>query len=156
MGYGFRKIHWLAIIAVIAVAAGAVRNELLGPRIHAVPRRNDDPFTIRFAVFNPAFTLTFRDIDMTCLPRRIEGHGKDGRAWDAAGQPFPLNVSIDLAPRMAYEYTCPIKSSASPQQVSRVEVQIITRYTRFGHRAQAKPVTLDWDSASRAWTVAGN
>jgi hypothetical protein len=154
MGYGFRKIYWLAIIVVIAV--GAVRNELLGPRIHAVPRRNDDPFTIRFAVFNPAFTLTFRDLDMTCLPLRIEGHGKDGRAWNAAGQPFPLNVNVDLGPRMAYEYTCPIKSKASPEAVNRVEAQIATRYTRFGHRAQATPATLDWDSASRAWTVAGN
>ena len=156
MGRRIPKLAWIAGIAVLVMLAGAVRNELLGPRIRAFPIRTDDPFTIRFGIFNPAFTLTFRDIDMTCLPLRIEGHGKDGRAWDATGQPFPLNVSVDLGPRMAYEYTCPIKSSAAPGRVTHVEAKIAIRYTRFGHRAQSMSGALDWDSGTRAWTVAGN
>ena len=156
MGVRIPKIVWLAAIAVLVMLGGAVRNELLGPGIRAFPIRTDDPFTIRFGIVNPAFTLTFRDVDMTCLPLRIEGKSKDGRVWEATGQPFPLNVSVDLGPRMAYYYTCPIKSSAQPALVSHVEVKIAIRYTRFGHRAQSMSNMLDWDSGTRAWTVAGN
>ena len=156
MGRRIPKFVWIVAIAALVMLAGAVRNELLGPRIRAVPIRNDDPFTIRFAIFNPAFALTFRNVDMTCQPLRIEGHDKEGRAWEAAAAPFPLNVDIDLRPRMAFEYTCPVTSSAAPQAVTRVEAQIAIRYTRFGHRAQAMPATLAWDSASRAWTVREN
>src|SRR5581483_656727 len=135
MERGFSKIAWIATIAALVMLAGAIRNELLGPRIRAFPIRTDDPFTIRFAVFNPAFLLTFRDIDMTCRPLRLEGHGKDGRAWTATAKSFPLNVGIDLGPRMAYDYTCPIETGIPPEQVNHVEVQIATRYSRFDGRA---------------------
>lgn len=142
----------LILAALIAVVAGAVHNELLGPRIRAVPIRADDPMTVRFAIFNPAFTVTLKDVDMTCVPLTIQGHGKDGRAWTAKGQPFPLDVDIDLGPRMAFEYTCPINDNVSGK-VDKMEVQVAVRYTRFGRRNQKLSQSLAWDSASRVWTL---
>ncbi|HEX4371002.1 MAG TPA: hypothetical protein VH019_06620 [Rhizomicrobium sp.] len=151
--YWKRYIFGAAI--VIALAAGAIHNELLGPVIHADPIRADDPLTIRFVLFNPAFTVTLRNVDMNCVPLSLNGRGKDGRAWTAHGQPFPLNVDIDIGPRAAFEYTCPIQDSGFPGAVTTVMAQIAIRYTRFGRRDQATSGTLAWDSASRVWTVAG-
>ena len=156
---GPSKQYWkryvLAAAAVLAIAAGAVHNELLGPVIHADPIRADDPLTIRFVLFNPAFTVTLRNVDMNCVPLSIGGHGKDGRAWTAHGQVFPLNVDIDIGPRAAFEYTCPIKDTGFPGAVTNVTAEIAIRYTRFGRRDQATSQPLAWDSASRVWTVAG-
>jgi hypothetical protein len=156
MGFGrkFRATYGLAAIAAIAVMAGAVRNELLGPRIRAVPLASADPFTLRFEVSNPAFTVSVKDIDMTCLPLTIAGHDGEGRAWTAKGEPFPLDMDVDLGPRMAFEYTCPFKSSAK-DRVDQVEAKVAVRYTRFGRREQAMSGTLAWDSATRVWTDAG-
>jgi hypothetical protein len=150
----FKRILLVAA-AFLLIAAGAVHNELLGPVIHADPIRADDPLTIRFVLFNPAFTATLRNVDMICVPQSLSGHGKDGRAWTAHAQPFPLNVDIDVGPRMAFEYTCPIEDTGFPGVVTNVTAQIAIRYTRFGRREQAMSGTLAWDSVSRVWTVAG-
>src|SRR5665213_1739596 len=153
-----KRTYWkryiLAVVVLIAIAAGAIHNELLGPVIRADPIRADDPLTIRFVLFNPAFTVTLRNVDMSCVPLSLNGHGKDGRALTARAQPFPLNVDIDIGPCMAFEYTCPIKS-AIEGSVDKVRAQIAIRYTRFGRRDQAVSGALIWDSASRVWTVAG-
>jgi hypothetical protein len=152
--FAFKRIL-LVVAAFLLIAGGAVHNELLGPVIHAVPIRADDPLTIRFAIFNPAFTVTLKNVDMSCVPLNLSGHGKDGHAWAARAQPFPLNMDIDIGPRMAFEYTCPIKAAALPGSPDNVTAQIAIRYTRFGRRDQAISGTLAWDSASRVWTLAG-
>jgi hypothetical protein len=156
---GPSKQYWkryiFAAAVAIAIAAGAIHNELLGPVFRADPIRADDPLTIRFAIFNPAFTVTLRNVDMNCVPLSLSGHGKDGRAWTAHGQVFPLNVDIDIGPRAAFEYTCPIKASGFPGVVTDVTAQIAIRYTRLGRRDRAVSGALAWDSASRVWTVAG-
>jgi len=152
--FAFKRILLVAA-AFLLVAGGAIHNELLGPVIRADPIRADDPLTIRFAIFNPAFTVTLRNVDMNCVPLSLSGHDKDGRAWTARGQPFPLNVDIDIGPRMAFEYTCPIKSGPLPGAVDNVTAQIAIRYTRLGRRDQTVSGALAWDSASRVWTVAG-
>jgi hypothetical protein len=154
-----KRTYWkryiLAVVVLIAIAAGAIHNELLGPVIRADPIRADDPLTIRFVLFNPAFTVALRNVDMSCVPLSLSGHGKDGRAWTAHGQSFPLNVDIDVGPRAAFEYTCPIKDTGFPGAVTNVTAQIAMRYTRFGRRDQAVSGILAWDSASRVWTVMG-
>ena len=137
--------------ASIAVASGAVRNELLGPRIRAVPLPSADPFTLRFAVFNPAFTVLLKNIDMTCVPLDVQGRG-----WTADAPSFALDVDIDLGPRAEFEYTCPIKSSDAKGPVNRVEAKVAVQYTRFGQRKRAVSGTLAWDAASRVWTDAEN
>jgi hypothetical protein len=152
--FAFKRILLVAA-AFLLIAAGAIHNELLGPVIHADPIRADDPLTIRFVLFNPAFTVALKNVDMNCLPLSLGGHGKDGRAWTAHGQPFPLNVDIDVSPRAAFEYTCPIKDTGFPGAVTNVTAQIAIRYTRFEHRDRAVSGPLAWDSASRVWTVAG-
>jgi hypothetical protein len=153
------KQYWkrtiFAAAVVIAIAAGGVHNELLGPVIRADPIRADDPLTIRFVLFNPAFTVTLKNVDMNCVPLSLSGHGKDGHAWTAHGQSFPLNVDIDVGPRAAFEYTCPIESAGIEGTVDNVTAQIAIRYTRFGRHDQATSGILAWDSASRVWTVAG-
>jgi hypothetical protein len=154
-GKQYRKRIIFAAAIVIALAAGAVHNELLGPVIRADPIRADDPLTIRFVLFNPAFTATLKNVDMSCVPRSLSGHGKDGRAWTAHAQPFPLNVDIDVGPRAAFEYTCPIKDTGFPGTVTNVTAEIAIRYTRFGRRDQAVSGILAWDSASRVWAMAG-
>lgn len=151
----FRKIHLAAGVIVIVVAAGAIHNELLGPVIRAVPIRANDPLTIRFAIFNPAFTVTLRNVDMTCVPQILTGHGKDGHAWKAPGQAFPLDVDLDVPPRMAFEYTCPILDTGFPGPVDAVSARIAIRYTRLGQRNQAMSRTLHWNGSSRVWTLAG-
>jgi hypothetical protein len=150
----YRKRCIFAAALVVALAAGAVHNELLGPVIHADPIRANDPLTIRFVLFNPAFTVTLRNVDMSCVPLSLNGHGKNG-AWTAHGQPFPLDMDIDIGPRMAFEYTCPIEDTGFPGAVTNVTAQIAIRYTRFGRRDRAMSSTLAWDSASRVWTMAG-
>jgi hypothetical protein len=154
-----KRTYWkryiLAVVVLIAIAAGAIHNELLGPVIRADPIRADDPLTIRFVLFNPAFTVALRNVDMSCVPLSLSGHGKDGRAWTAHGQSFPLNVDIDVGPRAAFEYTCPIKDTGFPGAVTNVTAQIAMRYTRFGRRDQAVSGILAWDSTSRVWTVMG-
>jgi hypothetical protein len=152
--FAFKRILLVAA-AFLVIAGGAVHNELLGPAIHADPIRADDPLTIRFVLFNPAFTVTLKNVDMNCVPLSLSGHGKDGHAWTAPGQSFPLNVDIDVGPRMAFEYTCPIKAADLPGPVNNVTARIAIRYTRFGRRDQDLSSTLAWDSASRVWTVAG-
>jgi hypothetical protein len=153
-----KRTHWkrciLAVVVLITIAAGAIHNELLGPEIRADPIRADDPLTIRFVLFNPAFTVALKNVDMACVPLSLNGHGKDGRAWTAHGQTFPLNVDIDVGPRAAFEYTCPIKDTGFPGAATNVTAQIAIRYTRFGHRDEAISGTLAWDSASRVWMVA--
>ena len=153
---GFKKRTLVIAAFLVLAAAGAVRNELLGAVIRAVPTRADDPLlTIRFAVFNPAFTVTLRDVDMTCIPLSLSGHDKAGHAWTMKAAPFPLNVNMDVGPRMAFEYTCPIevKTPAPPQSVT---VEIDTRFTRFGRRQRGASGMLAWDSASRVWTKTGS
>ena len=152
--FAFKRILLVAA-AFLLIAAGAVHNELLGPVIRADPIRADDPLTIRFVLFNPAFTVTLRNVDLNCVPLSLSGRGKDGRAWTAHGQSFPLNVDVDIGPRAAFEYTCPIKDTGFPGAVTHVTAEIATRYTRFGRRDQAVSGMLAWDSASRVWTVAG-
>ncbi|HKD47976.1 MAG TPA: hypothetical protein VKB67_09835 [Rhizomicrobium sp.] len=147
--HGFWKL--VAAAAVIAVAGGAVHNELLGPRVRSVALPSADPFTLRFAVFNPAFTVTLKNIDMACIPLGVYGNG-----WMAKAQPFPLNVDIDLGPRAEFEYTCPIASSNVKGPVKRVEAKVAIQYARFGQRRRAMSGTLAWDSASRVWTDAGD
>ncbi|HUO01703.1 MAG TPA: hypothetical protein VMU31_02915 [Rhizomicrobium sp.] len=142
-------------MVLILVAAGAVHNELLGPVIRAVPIRADDPLTVRFAVFNPAFTVTLKNVDMTCMPLTLAGRGRNGQAWTAQGRPFPLNVDLDVGPRQAFEYTCPIDTAASPDSLDHVTADIAVRYTRFGRRERMISGTLNWGSASRVWTMAG-
>jgi hypothetical protein len=149
----FRAIL-LAAAAFVLLAGGAIHNELLGPVIRADPIRADDPLTIRFVLFNPAFTVTLKNVDMTCVPLSLKGHGKDGRAWTAQGQPFPLDVDIDVGPRMAFEYTCPITATA-PGAIDSVTAQIAVRFSRLGRRDQTVSGTLAWDSASRVWTMTG-
>jgi len=151
MGRRIPKLAWLAAIVVIAVIAGAAHNELLGPVIRADPIPADDPLTIRFVLFNPAFTVTLRNVDMTCLPQSLSGYAKDGRAWIARGENFPLNVDLDVGPRMRYEYTCPINDAGFAGPVRRVTAKIAIAYTRFGRRAHAMSGMLTWDSASRVW-----
>jgi hypothetical protein len=154
-----KRTYWkryiLAVVVLIAIAAGAIHNELLGPVIRADPIRADDPLTIRFVLFNPAFTVALKNVDMACVPLSLSGHGKDGQAWTAHGQSFPLNVDIDVGPRAAFEYTCPIKDTGFPGAVTNVTAEIAMRYTRFGRRDQAVSGILAWDSTSRVWTVAG-
>jgi hypothetical protein len=150
--FAFKRIL-LVVAAFLLIAGGAVHNELLGPVIHAVPIRADDPLTIRFAIFNPAFTVTLKNVDMSCVPLSLQGRGKDDHAWMARAQPFPLNMDIDIGPRMAFEYTCPIKDAGFPGAVTSVTAEIAIRYTRFGRREQATSGTLAWDSASRVWTL---
>jgi hypothetical protein len=154
-----KRTYWkryiLAVVVLIAIAAGAIHNELLGPVIRADPIRADDPLTIRFVLFNPAFTVALKNVDMACVPLSLSGHGKDGHAWTAHGQSFPLNVDIDVGPRMAFEYTCPIKDTGFPGAVTNVTAEIAMRYTRFGRRNQATSGALAWDSTSRVWTVMG-
>ena len=152
--FAFKRILLVAA-AFLLLVWGAVHNELLGPVIHADPIRADDPLTIRFVLFNPAFIVTLKNVDMTCVPLSLSGHGKDSRAWTAHAQPFPLNVDIDIGPRAAFEYTCPIKDTGFPGAITNVTAQIAIRYTRFGRRKEATSPTLAWDSASRVWTVAG-
>ena len=147
------KTILLVAAALLLIAGGAIHNELLGPVIHADPIRAGDPLTIRFVLFNPAFTVTLENVDMRCVPLGLKGRGKD--AWTAHAQPFPLNMDIDVGPRMAFEYTCPIKDAGFPGAVTNVTAQIAVRYTRFGRRDQAMSGTLNWDSASRVWTEAG-
>jgi hypothetical protein len=96
--FAFKRIL-LVVAAFLLIAGGAVHNELLGPVIRADPIRADDPLTIRFAIFNPAFTVTLRNVDMSCVPLDLSGHGKDGHAWAARAQPFPLNMDIDSCSR---------------------------------------------------------
>jgi hypothetical protein len=151
--FAFKRILLVAA-AFLLIAAGAVHNELLGPVIHADPIRADDPLTIRFVLFNPAFTVSLRNVDMNCVPLSLSGH-KDGQAWTAHGQVFPLNVDIDVGPRAAFEYTCPIKDTGFPSRVTNVTAEITIRYTRFGRRDQAVSGILAWDSASRVWTLEG-
>lgn len=152
--FAFKRILLIAA-AFLLIAAGAVHNELLGPVINADPIRVDDPLTIRFVLFNPAFTVTLKNVDMACVPLSLSGHGKDGHAWTAHGQSFPLNVDIDVGPRAAFEYTCPIKDTGFPGAVTSVTAEIALRYTRFGRREAATSPMLAWDTASRVWTVAG-
>jgi hypothetical protein len=152
--FAFKRILLVAA-AFLLIAAGAVHNELLGPVIHADPIRADDPLTIRFVLFNPAFTVSLRNVDMNCMPLSLSGHGKGGRAWAAHAQPFPLNVDIDVGPRAAFEYTCSIKDTGFPGKVTNVTAEIAIRYTRFGRRDQAVSGILAWDSASRVWAMAG-
>ena len=151
MGRRIPKLVWIVAIAMVAVAAGAAHNELLGPVIRADPIRADDPLTVRFVVFNPAFAITLHNVDMTCLPLSLSGHGRDGRTWNARGEDFPLNVDVDVGPRMRFEYTCPIANTGFAGPVARVTAKIAIAYTRFGHRAQAMSGMLTWDSASRVW-----
>jgi hypothetical protein len=108
---------------------------------------------LRFAIVNTAFTVTAKDVDITCLPARLEGHGADGRRWTAQGMAFPLNVAIDLPPRASFEYTCPIETTAGPPD--KVEADIEVRYTRFGRRAQFRAGPMSWDASSRVWMLAG-
>ena len=150
----FRKRILLGVAALLILGAGAVRNELLGPVIRAVPIAAPDPLTIRFAVFNPAFKVTVKNLDMVCRPLALSGHGPDGKSWTAHGQDFPLNVDIDVGPRMAFEYTCPIKDTGFAGPVDRVNARIALRYTRFGRSRQAISDMLSWDRASRVWTLA--
>jgi hypothetical protein len=152
--FAFKRIL-LVVAAFLLIAGGAIHNELLGPVIRADPIRADDPLTIRFILFNPAFTVTLRNVDMNCVPLSLGGHGKDGRAWTAHAQLFPLNVDMDVGPRGAFEYTCPIKDTGFPGAVTDVTAQIAIRYTRFGRREQVVSGALAWDSASRVWTRAG-
>src|ERR1700744_2077918 len=102
--FAFKRILLVAA-AFLLIAGGAIHNELLGPVIHADPIRADDPLTIRFVLFNPAFTVTLKNVDMTCVPLSLSGRSKDGRAWTARGQSFPLNMDVDVLPRGAFEYT---------------------------------------------------
>lgn len=148
----FKKSTLIVLAALIAIAAGAVHNEMLGPRVRADPIRADDPLTMRFAIFNPAFTVSLKNIDMTCVPLSIEGHDRSGHAWTAKAQSFPLDVDIDLGPRMAFEYTCPLAATPA-RQIDRVRAQVAVRYTRFGHRDETVSGTLAWDAASRVWTL---
>jgi hypothetical protein len=152
--FAFKRILLVAA-AFLLIAGGAVHNELLGPVIHADPIRADDPLTIRFVLFNPAFTVTLKNVDMICVPLSLSGRGKDGHAWVAHGQPFPLNVGIDVGPRAAFEYTCPIDGTGFPGTVTNVTAQIAIHYTRFGRREESTSPTLAWDSASRVWTLTG-
>jgi hypothetical protein len=148
------KAILLVAAAFILLAGGAIHNEFLGPVIRADPIRADDPLTIRFVLFNPAFTVALKNVDMICVPLSLKGHGKDGRAWTAQGQAFPLNMDIDVGPRMRFEYTCPITATL-PGQPDSVTAQIAVRYTRLGRRSHALSGTLAWDSASRVWTMTG-
>jgi hypothetical protein len=144
----------LGVAALLILGAGAVGNELLGPVIRAVPIAAPDPLTICFAVFNPAFTVTLKNLDMVCRPLRLEGRDRNGKSWTARGQDFPLNVDIDVGPRMAFEYTCPIKDTGFTGTVDRVNARIALHYTRFGRSQQAISDTLSWDRISRTWTLA--
>lgn len=149
-----RKLRTLLVAAIaLAVVAGAIHNELQGLQIRAVPRPGADPLSLRFAIVNPAFTVTAKDVDITCLSARLTGHGGDGRRWTARAAPFPLNVNIDLTPRAAFEYTCPIETTAGPPD--RVEAGIEVRYTRFGHRKQFRAGPMMWNASSRVWMLAG-
>lgn len=152
--FAFKKRTLLVAAVLILIVAGAIHNEFLGPVIRAVPVRADDPLTIRFAIFNPAFTVTLKNVDMICVPLALKGHDKNGQAWTAKGASFPLDMDLDIGPRMAFEYTCPIKAalSGAPDTVT---ARIATHYTRFGRREESVSGTLAWDSASRVWTLAG-
>lgn len=153
--FAFKQRYLLVAAALVALAGGAIHNELLGPVIRAVPIRADDPLTIRFAVFNPAFTVTLRNVDMICEPQSLMGRRKNGGSWKAQGQAFPLDVNLDIPPRMAFEYTCPIDDTGFPGPVDTVNARIALRYTRFGVRERAMSRSLDWNSTSRVWTLAG-
>jgi hypothetical protein len=146
----FRPIYLFGIAALAIIAAGAIRNELLGPLIRPVPVMSNDPLTLPFTVFNPAFLVTLKDIDMTCENFRLLGRAPS--PWSAGAEPFPLDVDIDLGPRMAFEYTCPIKSRGIKRAVDKVDARVGVRYTRFGRREKNQSAILTWDSISKVWT----
>jgi hypothetical protein len=148
------------VAALFVLLAGAVHNELLGPVVRADPIRADDPLTVRFALFNPAFAVTLKNVDLICTPLRIEGQATNGQDWTAKGADFPLDVDIDVPPRATVEYTCPINKDpgAAPNfrgPIARVTAKIAVAYSRFGQRHHAMSETLAWDRASKVWTVAG-
>lgn len=151
LSFGFRPLTFFGIAALVLIAGGALRNEWLGPQIRPVPVMSSDPLTLRFTIVNPAFLVRLKDIDMTCKPLRVGGHGARG-AWTAEAQDFPLDVDIDLGPRMAFEYTCPFKSAGIRGPIDRVEAEVALRYTRFGRREESRSAVMSWNSLTRVWT----
>ena len=108
-----RKAYYLAGLAVLVFLGGAGINELAPPQIESMPVPGDDPLTLRFAVSNRGFLTTIRDLDFTCVPDRIEGKDAGGAAFSARGEPFPLNVKLDLGPGASFQYTCPCWSTGA-------------------------------------------
>jgi hypothetical protein len=142
-----------ALAAIVVI--GALYNEARPPAIHAISMPHDDPGTLRFVISNPAFTITVKDVDLTCVPLESQTHtSKDGKPAHAA--PFVLNVDVDLPPRGAFEYTCPIKTEDFADAPGTLDAKIGVKYTKFGHRAQSWSDALTWDPASRVWTEANH
>ena len=142
------------ILAAALVIGGALYNESRPPSLHSIAMPGDDPFTLRFAISNPAFTITMKDVDLSCVPMEARGHPtKDGKPALHA-TPFALNVDVDLPPRGAYEYTCPIRIEGAADATGTLDAKIGATYTRLGYRAKTWSRELSWDAASRTWTEA--
>jgi hypothetical protein len=139
------------ILVVIVVMGGALYNETLPPQIHSIPVPGDGPFTLRFSVSNPAFTTTMKDMDFTCVPLELHGRSPKGEKLTLRADPFALNVDIDLPPRAAFQYTCPIRNAGLAASIDSVDAKVSAAYTRFGHRSLIWSGELTWDSASRIW-----
>ncbi|HXR94323.1 MAG TPA: hypothetical protein VN718_00485 [Rhizomicrobium sp.] len=146
---------WFLLAAILLVFAGGMAaNEFAAPLVRGVPVPGDDPFTLRFAVSNRGWLLALHDVDFTCVPDQVKGRSADGKNVRVHGAPFPLNVDVDLGPRDAFQYTCPIQGPHLPAQVDHIEAHVEMAYTRFGRRSEAHSAELIWDSRSKVWIAA--
>ena len=149
-----RKLVFLAIIVLLAVAGGAAANEFAAPQVADVPVPGDDPLTLRFSVSNRGWLLGIQDVDFTCVPDQVRGRGADGKKIHVHGTPFPMNVDVDLGPRESFQYTCPIQGPHLPAEIDHIEAHVEMGYSRFGRRAHAHSGELIWDSQSKIWLKA--
>ena len=145
-----RKLAALIFLAVCAFLGAAASNEFAPPRIETVPVPGDEPLTLRFSVTNRGYLSTFRDLNFTCVPDKIES--KDAKA--VSGASFPLNVDLDLGPGASFEYTCPLKAALAPDRVATIRAHVEAAYSHLGHQARTRSRAFIWDAQSKVWLEA--
>jgi len=135
--------------AVIGIGLAA-RDAWRAPEIHASPGEYENPFELRFSLYNPSTLFRMSEMRFTCeLPQVLLGNEN----YFGGGQMNQTKLIASLEPGHTIEYRCPFNSSfyLGPTPYLYAVAQIKVDFKTLWKKRETTSEAFTWSASTKRW-----
>lgn len=125
----------------------------LSPELNVQSAQIDDPFSIRFSVFNPSRLFAQKEVFFSCRLDDVRANANDSgfRIRDVVVAAAPQELPI-IDPGKTAHFVCPLREFILfTQPIDFARVSAVVNYRTLGNTRDAVTEEFNWDNKSRQW-----
>jgi hypothetical protein len=140
----------LGAVATILTLGGIAYQVIQEPSVHPNVGQVDDPFALRFRIYNSSYLFSADDVRLTCVLNHVAD--SNGIAFEEI-QLMPDGVYRSLGRNKSMQYGCPFYGSISNDRpIIEAEVSVSVKFKTLGFERHTVSEHFYWSKRSRAWT----